>query len=130
MTIAVTLEQVQKALEQGVQQSGPDASTQALGEKFKSMMDRPQMAAPADHAAGAGTGTVGKLILQQDAEFQHSISEIMSSPQRLTGMSMQEVVNETMRVSMQLLSTQMDLEAKMSVVNVSRSDVETLMKNQ
>jgi type III secretion inner rod protein HrpB2 len=45
-------------------------------------------------------------------------------------MSMQEMVNETARLSMQLLSTQMDLEAKMSVVNVSRSDVETLLKNQ
>jgi type III secretion inner rod protein HrpB2 len=130
MTIAVTLEQVQKALEQGVQQSGPDTATQALGEKFKSMMARPQMAAPVDHTAGAGTGTVGKLILQQDAEFQRSLSEITTSPQRLIGMSMQEMVNETARLSMQLLSTQMDLEAKMSVVNVSRSDVETLLKNQ
>jgi type III secretion inner rod protein HrpB2 len=35
-----------------------------------------------------------------------------------------------MRVTMEIASTQLDMEAKMGIVNSSKSAVETLMKNQ
>jgi type III secretion inner rod protein HrpB2 len=86
------------------------------------------MAAPANE--NGDMGVVAKMAAQQDAELQRSVNDVDTMMDRVPYMSIQEVTAESMRVSMEIAHTQIDMEAKMGVVNSSKSAVETLMKNQ
>lgn len=128
MTSPVAAKQIEAVLQAVVQPGPADASTQQLGDKFKSMMDQPPMAAPSRN--NEGTGLVSAMAAQQDAQLQQSVNDTVSMMQDAPFMSMQEMTAATMRVTLEIASTQLDMEAKMGIVNSSKSAVETLMKNQ
>ncbi|MDE1006343.1 type III secretion protein HrpB2 [Paraburkholderia agricolaris] len=129
MSVSVTSKQIAAALEKSAAQSAADPSMQQLGDKFKSLMQQPRMEAPS-HGQNDGTNVVSKLVASQDAELQRSVNDVVSLSDHAEGMSMQEMTAATMKVTLELASTQLDMEAKMSVVDSSKSSLETLMKNQ
>lgn len=45
-------------------------------------------------------------------------------------MSLPEMTAAAMKTTLELATTQLDMQAKMGVVNSSKSSIETLMKNQ
>lgn len=129
MTSAPTVKQIEAAFAAATHSAGaPDASVQQLGDKFKAMMEQPRMAPPAQ--TNEGMGLVGEMVMQQDAHLQQSVIDTVSMTQKAPFMSMQEMVAESNRLALEISTTQVDLEAKMGVVNSSKSAVETLMKNQ
>lgn len=128
MTLPVTAKQIEAVLQAAVPPGAADAATQQLGDKFKAMMDQPRMAAPAQN--NEGTGLVAAMAAQQDAQLQQSVNDTVSMMHNAPFMSMQEMTAATMRVTLEIASTQLDMEAKMGIVNSSKSAVETLMKNQ
>jgi type III secretion inner rod protein HrpB2 len=129
MSVPVTAKQIQEALQAAVQPGASDAATQQLGDKFTSMMDKPHMAPPSDGNNG-GTSMIAAMAAQQDAQLQQSVNDTVTMMNQAPNMSMQEMTAATMRVTMEIASTQLDMEAKMGIVNSSKSAVETLMKNQ
>lgn len=129
MSVSVTSKQIAAALEKSAAQSTADPSMQQLGDKFKSLMQHPRMEAPS-HGANDGGNVVSKLVASQDAELQRSVNDVVSLSDHAPNMSMQEMTAATMKVTLELASTQLDMEAKMSVVDSSKSSLETLMKNQ
>jgi type III secretion inner rod protein HrpB2 len=129
MSVSVTSKQIAAALEKSAAQSAADPSMQQLGDKFKSLMQHPRMESPS-HGQNDGTNVVSKLVASQDAELQRSVDDVVKLSDRAEGMSMQEMTAATMKVTLELASTQLDMEAKMSVVDSSKSSLETLMKNQ
>jgi type III secretion inner rod protein HrpB2 len=121
--LPVTLDQVLNA-SRPVQQD-----SQVLAEKFQSLMRGATMSAPAV-AGDDGTAVASRLVSTQDAELQHTVDDVLQLSGQAPAMSMNEVCAGTMRVTLELASTQLDLEAKMGVVDSSKSAIETLMKNQ
>lgn len=128
MTVPVTAKQIEHALEAAAKPGAADTATQQLGDKFKAMMDKPKMAAPSND--NGGTSMIAAMAAQQDSQLQQSVNDTVTMMNRAPYMSMQEMTAATMRVTMEIASTQLDMEAKMGVVNSSKSAVETLMKNQ
>ncbi len=74
--------------------------------------------------------TVSRLAAAQDTEIQNSVNDIADVERRAPMLSLSEVNVETIRLTYEIASTQLDMEAKMSVVNSSKTAIETLMKNQ
>jgi type III secretion inner rod protein HrpB2 len=128
MSAPVSAKQIEQALESAVKPGASDAATQQLGDKFKAMMDKPRMAPPSNDESG--TSMIAAMAAQQDAHLQQSVNDTVTMMSQAPYMSMQEMTAATMRVTMEIASTQLDMEAKMGVVNSSKSAVETLMKNQ
>ncbi|MFM0170857.1 type III secretion protein HrpB2 [Paraburkholderia sediminicola] len=127
MTPSVTSAQLAAAVKSATQ-AGTDPSMQQAGERFKALMQNPRMEAPADRAGD--TGMVGKLAAAQDAELQQAVSDVTTFSDQTSNMSIGELTSGAIKVSLELAQTQLDMEAKMGVVNSSKSSVETLMKNQ
>ena len=127
MSVVITPEQVKAAL-QTTTQPATDPSMQQLGDKFKSLMQNPRMEAP--HEKGGDMNVVAKLAASQDAELQQSVNDALSLTQNAAGMSMQEMTAAGTKVVLEIAGTQLDMQAKMGVMNSSRSSLDTLMKNQ
>lgn len=127
MSVVITPEQVKAAL-QATTQPATDPSTQQLGDKFKSMMQNPRMEAP--HDTSSDMNVVAKLAASQDAQLQQSVNDALSLTQNAGGMSMQEMTAAGTKVILEIAGTQLDMQAKMGVMNSSRSSLDTLMKNQ
>ncbi|BCQ55126.1 type III secretion protein HrpB2 [Burkholderia gladioli] len=101
----------------------------AAADKFKAMMEKPSMAPP--HAAESPSMEVAsKLVAAQDAELQRSVTDAAEFMQRAPEMNLNELNAGSIRLTYELAATQLDMEAKMGVVNSSKSSIETLMKNQ
>lgn len=130
MTVSIQAAQMQAALEKMGQNAvqSPDVSAQ-LASKFQSMMEKPSMASPAQPSQD-GTAVAQKLVASQDAELQQTVNDALSLAQQAPTLSMNEMSAGTIRMTLELASTQLDLEAKMGVVDSSKSAIETLMKNQ
>lgn len=132
MTVPViTPEQLKAALQTATQpaaQPAADPAAQQLGDKFKAMMQHPRMEAP--HDKNDDMNIVGKLAASQDAELQNNVNDIVSLTNEMPMMSMQEVTAATMKVTLEIANTQLDMQAKMGIVNSSKSAIDTLMKNQ
>ncbi|WP_430233190.1 type III secretion protein HrpB2 [Paraburkholderia tropica] len=124
---------VQASLEQmadGASSTGGAGGTpQALADKFQSMMQQSPMSAPAAPESD-GTAVASKLVAAQDAELQQTVNDALQLAQQAPTLSMNEMSAGTIRMTLELASTQLDLEAKMGVVDSSKSAIETLMKNQ
>ncbi|MBI0330741.1 type III secretion protein HrpB2 [Burkholderia plantarii] len=111
--------------------SKPEAASgsPSAADKFKALMEKPSMAPP--HAEQSHSLEVAsKLVAAQDAELQRSVTDAAEFMQRAPEMSLNEMNAGSIRLTYELASTQLDMEAKMGVVNASKSSIETLMKNQ
>ncbi|MEM5453693.1 MULTISPECIES: type III secretion protein HrpB2 [Paraburkholderia] len=132
MTVNATTTALQASLEQMSQSAGAAPAAQTtpeLADKFQSLMQKGQMSAPATPQQD-GTAVASKLVAAQDAELQHTVNDALQLAQQAPTMSMNEMSAGTIRMTLELASTQLDLEAKMGVVDSSKSAIETLMKNQ
>ncbi|AXF10897.1 type III secretion protein HrpB2 [Paraburkholderia graminis] len=132
MTLPVTNQQIAAALQAAAPAShaaGGDASLQQAGDRFKSLMQNPRMAPP-NRGDDMSTNVIAKMAASQDAEIQKSVNDVVALSSQANSMSVQEMTAAAMKATLELASTQLDMEAKMSVVNSSKSSVETLMKNQ
>jgi type III secretion inner rod protein HrpB2 len=127
----VTLKAALEQLSQGP--ASPAQTSTQLADKFQAMMQRAPMVPPAQEtvtAGGDGTAIALKLVAAQDAELQHAVSDTINLMNAAPYMSMNQMNAESIRMSLELASMQLDMGAKMGVVNSSKSAIETLMKNQ
>ncbi|WP_423760235.1 type III secretion protein HrpB2 [Burkholderia sp. NLJ2] len=128
MTVDVSRTALKMSLEQLT--NGTAGNTQThLAEKFSALMRKAPME-PVHASQNAGLETVSRLAAAQDAEIQHSVNDVADVERRAPMLSLSEVNVETIRLTYEIASTQLDMEAKMSVVNSSKTAIETLMKNQ
>ncbi|AIO70452.1 type III secretion protein HrpB2 [Burkholderia oklahomensis] len=128
MTIDVSRAALQMSLKQLA--DGTAANTPAhLSEKFSALMRKAPMA-PMQAPRSAALDTVSKLAAAQDMELQHSVNDIADALRRAPALNVSELNIETIRLTYEIAGTQLDMEAKMSIVNASKSAIETLMKNQ
>lgn len=129
MTVNATTTALQASLEQMSQGAGAAQTTPEMADKFQSLMQKSPMSAPATPQQD-GTAVASKLVASQDAELQHTVNDALQLAQQAPNMTMNEMSAGTIRMTLELASTQLDLEAKMGVVDSSKSAIETLMKNQ
>ncbi|CAH2775839.1 MAG: Type III secretion protein HrpB2 [uncultured Paraburkholderia sp.] len=132
MALSVTNQQIAAALQAAApaaHAAGGDASLQQAGDRFKALMHNPRMAPP-NHGDDMSTNVIAKMAASQDAEIQKSVNDVLTLSGDANRMSVQEMTAAAMKATLELASTQLDMEAKMGVVNSSKSSVETLMKNQ
>ncbi|MPV67765.1 type III secretion protein HrpB2 [Burkholderia sp. BE17] len=128
MNVDVSRTAMQMSLEQ--LRNGTVESTPAhVAERFSALMRKAPME-PVHASQSAGLETVSKLAAAQDMEIQRSVSDVADVERRAPTLSMSEMNVETIRLTYEIASTQLDMEAKMSVVNSSKTAIETLMKNQ
>ncbi len=110
-------------------EAGGSAASPAAADKFKAMMEKPSMAPPHE-AQSSSMDVASKLVAAQDAELQRSVTDAADFMQRAPEMNLNEMNAGSIRLTYELAATQLDMEAKMGVVNSSKSSIETLMKNQ
>ncbi|HIC7208891.1 type III secretion protein HrpB2 [Burkholderia stabilis] len=109
--------------------STPAAGTSELGDKFRMLMERASMAPPEHDHTGASS-PVAKALAAEDAQFMKVIDDVQRLPAEMPGMSLTEMTDRSVQMMFELTSTQMNMQVKMSLVESSKSSVETLMKNQ
>ncbi|MBW9102107.1 type III secretion protein HrpB2 [Paraburkholderia phenoliruptrix] len=129
MALSVTNQQIVAALQAAAPAAGGDASLQQAGDRFKAMMQNPRMAPP-NRGDDMSNNIIAQMAASQDAEIQKSVNDVVALSSQANSMSVQEMTAAAMKATLELASTQLDMEAKMGVVNSSKSSVETLMKNQ
>jgi type III secretion inner rod protein HrpB2 len=130
MTISIHPSHMQAALDKLGQHAGTTPETpEQLASKFQSLMEKSPMAPPAQPAT-TGETVASKLAASQDSELQQVRNDFTSFSDQAPTMSMNEMMADTMRLELELSGTQLDLQAKMGVVDSSKSAVETLMKDQ
>lgn len=133
MALSVTNQQIAAALQAATPTPAASGAAspgmQQAGERFKALMQNPRMAAP-DHGGDANTSMIAKMAASQDAEIQHSVNDVLALSGEANSMTVPQMTAAAMKATLELASTQLDMEAKMGVVNSSKSSVETLMKNQ
>ncbi|MGF6971604.1 type III secretion inner rod protein HrpB2 [Paraburkholderia sp. JPY465] len=132
MVLSVTNQQIAAALLAAAPAShatSRDASLQQAGDRFKALMRNMRMAPP-DHRGDMSANVIAKMTASQDAEIQKSVNDVLALSSQASSMSVQEMTAASMKVALELASTQLDMEARMGVVKSSRSSIETLMKNQ
>ncbi|KVQ06827.1 hypothetical protein [Burkholderia ubonensis] len=108
---------------------GAPAGDRQLAEHFAALMAQPDMAAPVVERFDARHAAV-QLIREQNAQFVNVNRNMMEALAASSMSDMKEMHVRTMQMQFELANMQMDLAAKMGVVNSSKSAVETLMKNQ
>jgi type III secretion inner rod protein HrpB2 len=126
MDIQIAQSQIKTALD--AVQSGSELSMQAV-EKFQSLMNRPHLVPTISPDNETGR-VVSQLVESQDAELQKSVSDVMAFSQEIPNMSLEEVIGRSVDISLEMATMQLDMSAKMGVVDSSKSAVETLMKSQ
>jgi type III secretion inner rod protein HrpB2 len=131
MSVDATTKAVQASLDQMAEAASGNAGAtpQALADKFQSMMQQSPMSAPAVESPG-GTPIASKLVAAQDAELQRTVNDVSQLAEAAPTLSTNEMSASAIRITLELTSTQLDLQAKMGVVDSSKSAIETLMKNQ
>jgi type III secretion inner rod protein HrpB2 len=102
---------------------------QDAGMRFASLMQGAHMAPP-ESAGSDSASTVGKLIESQDHELTRATQDAVAFGGQVGGLTMQEIATQSVQVMMEITQAQIDMEAKTSVVNASRSSLDTLMKNE
>ncbi|OXJ06586.1 hypothetical protein [Burkholderia sp. AU6039] len=107
----------------------PVAGTSELRDKFRMLMERASMAPPLHDYAGQPS-PVANAIAAQDAEFMKAMADVQRLPEEIPGMSLTELTDRSVQMMFELASMQMNMQVKMSLVESSKSSVQTLMKNQ
>lgn len=108
---------------------GAPAGDRQLAEHFQELMAQPDMAAPVAERFDASHAVV-QLIREQNAQFVNVNRNMMDTLAASPMLDMKEMHVRAMQMQFELANMQIDLAAKMGVVNSSKSAVETLMKNQ
>ncbi|VWC38170.1 type III secretion protein HrpB2 [Burkholderia lata] len=107
----------------------PVAGTPELGDKFRMLMERASMTPPSHDTAGQPS-PVANAIAAQDAQFMKTIEDVQRLPEEMPGMSLTEMTDRSVQMMFELANMQMNMQVKMSLVESSKSSVQTLMKNQ
>ncbi|KVP36385.1 type III secretion protein HrpB2 [Burkholderia ubonensis] len=108
---------------------GLSVNDRHLAEKFQELMKQPDMVAPIANRLDARS-VVENLIREQNAQFVNVNRHMMESLAETPMLNMAEIHARSMQMSLELASMQLDMVAKMGVVDASKSAIETLMKNQ
>lgn len=108
--------------------SGFEQSTQALGDKFQSMLAQGSPTQPV-HANDAGH-MVTQAVQEQASDYRQVPNDVMYMSQHMNSMSMERMAATNMTVQLEIASLNADLQVKMAAVQSSKDAVQTLMKNQ
>jgi len=111
MSIEITAKQIEVAFQGGL---ASQPASDRLVDKFQDLMRQSRMEPP----------------VNKDTELQQSVTDAAALELRAPSLSANEMTAATIRMTLELASTQLDMEAKMGVVNSSKMAIETLMKNQ
>jgi type III secretion inner rod protein HrpB2 len=131
MSVSIDAVQVRRVLDQLGSESGlhPSQTSSEVAAKFQSLMEDPFMAAPVG-SENDGMSVMSKLIRTEDSQLQATVADMNDFTKRVPTLSFAEESAGAMQLMMELSNAQLNLQAKMGVVNSSKSAVETLMKNQ
>lgn len=129
MTIAVTNQAISSALTQAVDAGSPVQPGGA--EKFQALMNSPHMTPPATAVSpDNGIGKVQEMVTAHDAATEKVMSDMNAFSQNVGSMNPLEAIGASSKISLQLATVNFDFQAKMGIVDASKSAAETLMKNQ
>lgn len=131
MTVGIEAAQMQAALSKLAEGGGAQAKTPAeLADKFQTLMQQAQLAPPSDPNVD-GMQTASRLLSEQETEYRVMSDDFKAfssvSPEAMT---LQETTMASMKLMSEMQTANLNLQAKMGVVQSSKSSVETLMKNQ
>ncbi|MEM5405598.1 type III secretion protein HrpB2 [Paraburkholderia unamae] len=130
MSISIEALQMRAALDSLAQGGSKGGTTPAeLASRFESMMQGAHLEAPAANTP-SGMQTAAKVLATQDAELQRIPVDAQAFVQAAPTMSMQQLSASATTLMLNMSTAQVDLQAKMGVVQSTRSAIETLMKNQ
>jgi type III secretion inner rod protein HrpB2 len=106
----------------------PAQVSQQLADKFQSMVAHSTPHRP-DDSAHAPT-IVTKAITDQDAAYAQVPNDMVYLMENGPMMSMDQITNASMFITLEMASMTTNLQVKMAVVTSSKDAVQTLMKNQ
>jgi type III secretion inner rod protein HrpB2 len=132
MTIALPNQAISSAMTQALEAGGPTAPAQMAGaDKFQALMSNPHLMPPAS-ASGPDTGLrqVQEIAAKHDAAAEKVMGDMKTFSDNVSTMNTLEAIGESSKISLQLATVNFDFQAKMGIVDASKSAAETLMKNQ
>ncbi|WP_118179575.1 type III secretion protein HrpB2 [Paraburkholderia phosphatilytica] len=131
MAIDVNAAQMQAALEKLAEGNNAPTQTPAeLADRFQSLMQTAKLESPAPTTPGEGMETASQLLKEQDAQLERVSTDAQAFESSAPQMSMEEVSAAGMQLMMEMSTAQINLQAKMGVVESSKTSIETLMRNQ
>ncbi|MGF6666256.1 type III secretion inner rod protein HrpB2 [Paraburkholderia atlantica] len=130
MSISIEALQMRAALDSLAQGGSTGGTTPTeLASRFESMMQGAHLEAPVA-STPSGMQTAAKVLATQDAELQRIPLDAQALVQAVPIMSMQQLSASATTLMLNMSTEQLDLQAKMGVVQSTKSAIETLMKNQ
>jgi type III secretion inner rod protein HrpB2 len=132
MNIPVANQAISSAMTEALGAGGGGAAAQPAGaDKFQAMMNSSHLTPPAAaQAPDTGLKQVQEMVAKHDAAADKAMNDVKAFGDNIGSMNPLEAIGESSKVTMQLATVNFDFQAKMSVVNASKSSAETLMKNQ
>jgi len=129
MTIGIDAAQMQAALEKLATGGTPTQTPTELADKFQSLMQTAKLEPPTQPGQ-SHSEVASEMLKQQDAQLERVSSDMDAFQSAAPDMSLQELSAAGTRLMMEMSTAQINLQAKMGVVESSKSSVETLMRNQ
>jgi type III secretion inner rod protein HrpB2 len=132
MTFPAANQAISSAVTQALDAGGASAPAEPGGAgKFQALMNNPHLTPPTS-AAGPDTGLkqVQEIVEKHDAAAEKVMGDMKTFSDNIGSMNPLEAIGESSKISLQLATVNFDFQAKMGIVDASKSAAETLMKNQ
>jgi type III secretion inner rod protein HrpB2 len=130
MTIPVSTQAISSVMPEALEAGGGGASVQpGAADRFQALMNNAQPSPPVS-AQDTGLNQVQEIVAKHDAAADKAMTDMKTFSENIGSMNPLDAIGESSRISLELASVNFDFQAKMGIVDASKSAAETLMKNQ
>ena len=103
-----------------------DIGASSLGVRFETLMQRSSV--PPTVGTDEASETVSRLVLSQQEELDRTLGHVNALADEMPGMSMNELAQAGARISLEFANMNFGMQAKMAVVDSTKSAIDTLMR--
>jgi type III secretion inner rod protein HrpB2 len=103
-----------------------DVGASSLGVQFETLMQRGST--PPTVGSGEASETVSRFVLSQQEELDRTLGKVNSLVDDMPGMSMTELAQAGAKISLDFANMNFGMQAKMAVVDSTKSAIDTLMR--
>jgi len=130
VTIPVSTQAISSVMPEALEAGGGGAAVQpGAADRFQALMNNAQLSPPAS-AQDTGLNHVQEIVAKHDAAADKAMNDMKTFSENIGSMNPLDAIGASSRISLELASVNFDFQAKMGIVDASKSAAETLMKNQ
>ncbi|BBO60055.1 hypothetical protein [Mycoavidus sp. B2-EB] len=102
---------------------------EAQVQKFEGMLNGDSLLVASEQTSH-GVSVIGQVAQEQDAMLRHSMQNAIGLIDNMPNMSPQQMHAASMQVSLEMMTTNFNMQGKLAVVDGAKKSVETLFRNQ